>query len=348
MTSWILSQAGAAAPAAAKIAAERFTHMASAAGTAADQLTETTAEAAAETSTEFLQETLPLVQEVAEDINQLNPNTILETLRSMIPGLMSLGYRLLMVGLIIVIGMRVIGTLKKMLSRSFVRMEMEISLQKFLMSVLSAAMYLILILIAADKLGFNPTSLIALVGSAGVAVALSLQESLSNFAGGIIIMLMKPFRVGDYIVTTTSGIEGTVKVIGLIYTSLLTPDNRMVVIPNGGLANSSITNVTAEDKRRLELLINISYESDLRKAKELLLEIIDSHPMALHEEGQMPQVFVWELGDSAVVLGGRVWTRMEDYWTARFEITEEIKLTFDQEGIEIPYQKVDEIGRAHV
>ena len=323
MTSWILSQAGAAAPAAAKIAAERFTHMASAAGTAADQLTETTAEAAAETSAEFLQETLPLVQEVAEDINQLNPNTILETLRSMIPGLMSLGYRLLMVGLIIIIGMRVIG------------------LQKFLMSVLSAAMYLILILIAADKLGFNPTSLIALVGSAGVAVALSLQESLSNFAGGIIIMLMKPFRVGDYIVTTTSGIEGTVKVIGLIYTSLLTPDNRMVVIPNGGLANSSITNVTAEDKRRLELLINISYESDLRKAKELLLEVIDSHPMALHEEGQMPQVFVWELGDSAVGLGGRVWTRRGDYWNDRFEIREEMKLNFDQEGIEIPYQKVD-------
>lgn len=302
---------------------------------------ETQVESAAETAAEILQETLPVAQEVAEDISNLKPNAILETLKNMIPGLMSLGYRLLVVAFIIIIGMRIISSVKKMFSRSFERMEMEISLRKFLMSVLSVAMYLLLALIAADKLGFNPASLIALVGSAGVAVALSLQESLSNFAGGIIIMVMKPFRVGDYIVTTTTGIEGTVKIIGLIYTSLLTPDNRMVVIPNGGLANSSITNVTAEDKRRIEIQVGISYESDLRRAKELLLQILDTHPMALHEEDRMPQVFVWELGSNSVVLGGRVWSKMEDYWTAKFEITEQIKLTFDREGIEIPYQRVD-------
>ena len=301
---------------------------------------ETQVESAAETAAEILQETLPVAQEVAEDISNLKPNAILETLKNMIPGLMSLGYRLLVVAFIIIIGMRII-TVKKMFSRSFERMEMEISLRKFLMSVLSVAMYLLLALIAADKLGFNPASLIAVVGSAGVAVALSLQESLSNFAGGIIIMVMKPFRVGDYIVTTTTGIEGTVKIIGLIYTSLLTPDNRMVVIPNGGLANSSITNVTAEDKRRIEIQVGISYESDLRRAKELLLQILDTHPMALHEEDRMPQVFVWELGSNSVVLGGRVWSKMEDYWTVKFEITEQIKLTFDREGIEIPYQRVD-------
>lgn len=301
----------------------------------------TQVESAAETAAEILQETLPVAQEVAEDISNLKPNAILETLKNMIPGLMSLGYRLLVVAFIIIIGMRIISSVKKMFSRSFERMEMEISLRKFLMSVLSVAMYLLLALIAADKLGFNPASLIAVVGSAGVAVALSLQESLSNFAGGIIIMVMKPFRVGDYIVTTTTGIEGTVKIIGLIYTSLLTPDNRMVVIPNGGLANSSITNVTAEDKRRIEIQVGISYESDLRRAKELLLQILDTHPMALHEEDRMPQVFVWELGSNSVVLGGRVWSKMEDYWTAKFEITEQIKLTFDREGIEIPYQRVD-------
>ena len=302
---------------------------------------ETQVESAAETAAEILQETLPVAQEVAEDISNLKPNAILETLKNMIPGLMSLGYRLLVVAFIIIIGMRIISSVKKMFSRSFERMEMEISLRKFLMSVLSVAMYLLLALIAADKLGFNPASLIAVVGSAGVAVALSLQESLSNFAGGIIIMVMKPFRVGDYIVTTTTGIEGTVKIIGLIYTSLLTPDNRMVVIPNGGLANSSITNVTAEDKRRIEIQVGISYESDLRRAKELLLQILDTHPMALHEEDRMPQVFVWELGSNSVVLGGRVWSKMEDYWTVKFEITEQIKLTFDREGIEIPYQIVD-------
>ena len=158
---------------------------------------ETQVESAAETAAEILQETLPVAQEVAEDISNLKPNAILETLKNMIPGLMSLGYRLLVVAFIIIIGMRIISSVKKMFSRSFERMEMEISLRKFLMSVLSVAMYLLLALIAADKLGFNPASLIAVVGSAGVAVALSLQESLSNFAGGIIIMVMKPFRVGD-------------------------------------------------------------------------------------------------------------------------------------------------------
>ncbi len=281
---------------------------------------------------------LPVVLQMTES---LSLNTVLETLRSLLPGIMSLGYRLVVTALIVAVGMRVIGIARKMISQSFARMDLEITLRKFLLSVLSAAMYLLLILIAADQLGISPASLIAIVGSAGVAVALSLQESLSNFAGGIIIMVMKPFRVGDYIVTTTIGIEGTVKVIGLIYTSLLTADNRMVVVPNGGLANSSITNVTAEDRRRIELLVGISYESDLRRAKELLLQILDTHPLGLHEEERMPQVFVSELGTNSVILGGRLWTKRDDYWTAKCEITEQVKLTFDREGIEIPYQRVN-------
>ena len=239
------------------------------------------------------------------------------------------------------IGMRVIGAAKKVLNRSFERMEMEISLRKFLLSVLSAAMYLFLVLIAADRLGFNPASLVAVIGSAGVAIALSLQESLSNFAGGIIIMIMKPFRVGDYIVTTTTGMEGTVKTIGLIYTHILTSDNRMVVIPNGGLANSSITNVTAEEQRKVEILVGISYESDLKLAKDTLFRILDSHPLALHLENRMPEVVVSELGDSAVMLTARVWTNTGDYWKMRYGLIEEIKLTFDEAGIEIPYNKLD-------
>ncbi len=297
--------------------------------------------AAEATVPDILQETVPVAQEVAEDINKLKPNAILETLESWIPGLMSLGYRLLVIGIIVLIGMRVIGAAKKVLNRSFERMEMEISLRKFLLSVLSAAMYLFLVLIAADRLGFNPASLVAVIGSAGVAIALSLQESLSNFAGGIIIMIMKPFRVGDYIVTTTTGMEGTVKTIGLIYTHILTSDNRMVVIPNGGLANSSITNVTAEEQRKVEILVGISYESDLKLAKDTLFRILDSHPLALHLENRMPEVVVSELGDSAVMLTARVWTNTGDYWKMRYGLIEEIKLTFDEAGIEIPYNKLD-------
>ena len=297
--------------------------------------------AAEATVPDILQETVPVAQEVAEDINKLKPNAILETLESWIPGLMSLGYRLLVIGIIVLIGMRVIGAAKKVLNRSFERMEMEISLRKFLLSVLSAAMYLFLVLIAADRLGFNPASLVAVIGSAGVAIALSLQESLSNFAGGIIIMIMKPFRVGDYIVTTTTGMEGTVKTIGLIYTHILTSDNRMVVIPNGGLANSSITNVTAEEQRKVEILVGISYESDLKLAKDTLFRILDSHPLALHLENRMPEVVVSEQGDSAVMLTARVWTNTGDYWKMRYGLIEEIKLTFDEAGIEIPYNKLD-------
>ena len=297
--------------------------------------------AAEATVPDILQETVPVAQEVAEDINKLKPNAILETLESWIPGLISLGYRLLVVGIIVLIGMRVIGAAKKVLNRSFERMEMEISLRKFLLSVLSAAMYLFLVLIAADRLGFNPASLVAVIGSAGVAIALSLQESLSNFAGGIIIMIMKPFRVGDYIVTTTTGMEGTVKTIGLNYTHILTSDNRMVVIPNGGLANSSITNVTAEEQRKVEILVGISYESDLKLAKDTLFRILDSHPLALHLENRMPEVVVSELGDSAVMLTARVWTNTGDYWKMRYGLIEEIKLTFDEAGIEIPYNKLD-------
>lgn len=287
---------------------------------------------------EILQETLGVAQEVAEDIQKLKPNAILETVKSWLPGLMNLGYRLLAVAIIVFIGTRIINYVRKFLSKTFERMEVELSLRKFLISLANAMMYMIVILIAADKLGINPTSVIAVIGSAGVAIALSLQESLSNFAGGIVILLMKPFKVGDYIVA--SDMEGTVTNIGLIYTNLLTIDNKSVVIPNGGLANSSITNVTAEKQRRLDFTVRISYESDLRKAKDILFDILDQHPFTLHEEERMPEVVVSELGESAITLCGRAWVKTEEYWPLKYNVTEAIKLQYDQAGIKIPYSQV--------
>ena len=153
------------------------------------------------------------------------------------------------------------------------------------------------------------------------------------------ILVMKPFRVGDYIITTQ--VEGSVTSIGLIYTQLLTADNKSVAIPNGGLANSAITNVTAETRRRLDFFVGISYDSDLRRAKDILFQLMDTHPFTLHEEGRMPEVFVWELGDSAVTLGCRVWVATENYWKLKFDITEGIKLRYDEEGIAIPYRQLD-------
>ncbi len=272
-------------------------------------------------------------------LQDLKPDAVAARMKSLLPGMMNFGIRLLIVAVIVLVGIRIINSAKKFLEKTFERMEMELSLRKFLIALANAMMYLLLGLIAAEKLGFNPTSIIAVIGSAGVAIALSLQESLSNFAGGIVILIMKPFAVGDYIVVSQA--EGTVTSIGLIYTELLTFDNKSVVIPNGGLANSSITNVTAEDSRRLDFSVGISYGSDLKRAKEILFEAADTHPFALHEEGRMPEVMVLELGESAVILGCRVWVRTENYWKLKFYLTETVKCQFDESGIVIPYRQVN-------
>ena len=189
----------------------------------------------------------------------------------------------------------------------------------------------------AGQLGIDSASIVAILGSAGLAIGLALQESLKNFAGGILILVMKPFKVGDYIVMPNA--EGTVSVIGLVYTILVTIDNKTISIPNGTLSNSIVTNVTAMEKRRLDLTVGIGYQSDLRKAKEIMDRIYRQHPSVLQEEPIV--TYVDSLGDDSVVLGARGWTKSEDYWAARWDITEKIKLAFDEEGIEIPYRQMD-------
>lgn len=159
---------------------------------------------------------------------------------------------------------------------------MEISLRKFLQSMIYAGICVLTVFIAADKLGVSSASIVAILGSAGLALSLSLQNVLSNFAGGVIILLMKPFKVGDYIVCGTE--EGTVTSIGLVYTTLGTIDNRQVVLPNGALSNMTLTNATAQEKRRLEIKVGIGYGSDLKKAKEILLEQFRSHPCVRRDE----------------------------------------------------------------
>ena len=151
------------------------------------------------------------------------------------------------------------------------------------------------------------------------------------------ILVMKPFKVGDYIVMPNA--EGTVSVIGLVYTILVTIDNKTISIPNGTLSNSIVTNVTAMEKRRLDLTVGIGYQSDLRKAKEIMDRIYRQHPSVLQEEPIV--TYVDSLGDDSVVLGARGWTKSEDYWAARWDITEKIKLAFDEAGIEIPYRQMD-------
>ena len=282
-------------------------------------------------------ETLEIVKEVQQDLEQLTPNVILETMKSWIPGLVALGYRLLAAGVILMIGVRLAKVVQKMMGKTFNRMEMEVSLKKFLLSAIYASICILAIFVAAEKFGISSGSIIALLGSAGLALSLSLQNMLGNFAGGVALLLLKPFKVGDYIICGTE--EGTVASIGLVYTTLNTMDNRMVILPNGSLSNNNLTNVTAQEKRRLEIKVGISHESDLKKAKEILEELFQNHPLVRKEEGIL--VFVDSLGDSAVLLGARGWVATGDYWSVKWEMIEKIKLTFDEKGIQIPYHQID-------
>ena len=260
-----------------------------------------------------------------------------EALKSWLSGLSGFGMDLLVAAVILGIGFKITGAVRRMAERSFARMEMELSLRKFLLSLIQALMYGLLIFMAAERIGIQSSSIIALLGSAGVTLGLALQGSLSNFAGGVLILLVRPFKVGDYIVSEYG--EGTVAAIGLVYTTLNTVDNKTVVIPNGSLSNSPITNATAEDFRRLDLTVGIGYQSDLRRAKEILLDIYTSHPCI--RKDRPIQVFVDQLAASSVVIGGRGWTATGDYWQTRWDITEEIKLRFDEAGIQIPFNQLD-------
>ena len=192
-------------------------------------------------------------------------------------------------------------------------------------------------MIVVDKLGFQTTSLLTLFGSAALAIGMSLQGSLSNFAGGILILIFKPFKVGDYIIVGTN--EGTVKSIEILYTRLVTIDNKVVMLPNGSLSNSSIVNVGAENTRRIDIQIGIGYSSDIPKAKKLLEQVINSEQGILKDKDIM--VVVKSLDESCVTLETRAWVNTADYWNVRFNLLERYKNIFDENGIEIPFNQID-------
>ena len=260
-------------------------------------------------------------------------NVLMETVKGWGPQALDFAVRLALAALILIVGFKVIGIIRKMVRRSLERAEVEITLLRFLDALLNAVLLFLLIFMAAQQLGMNTASIVAVTGSAGLALGLALQGSLANFAGGVLILFMKPFRVDDYIVTEEG--EGTVYSIGLVYTTLLSIDNKKVVIPNGTLSNMTITNVTTMEKRRLDLTVTIGYQADLKRAKELLETLYADSPEIIKEDGIT--VYVDSLRGNGVVIGVRGWVKTEDYWPLRWRLLEEIKLTFEREGIEIPY-----------
>lgn len=234
---------------------------------------------------------------------------------------------------------RVLNSFMKLLKKSFSRSNMEETVAGFLVSLIQTIIRAVLILTAASIVGFEITSFLTVLGSAGVAIGLALQGSLSNFAGGVLILILKPFQVGDYIVEDNKNNEGTVIAIDIFYTKLLTIDNKTVVIPNGILSNTSLTNVTKQDKRRLDLRFGIDYSEDIKRVKDVLLEIMKQEERIL--PGEEIKIYVEELGDSAIQIGVRVWITMEDYWDVKWALLEKVKCRFDEEKITIPYNHLN-------
>jgi small conductance mechanosensitive channel len=250
---------------------------------------------------------------------------------------MDYGPNLLLALLTLLIGLWVIRLLGKGFGKAMDKADLEISLKKFLLSLVSILLKVLLVISVVSMLGVQMTSFIALLGAAGLAVGLALQGSLGNFAGGVLILLFKPFKVGDFI--EAQGYLGSVNAIQVFNTILKTPDNKTIIIPNGDLSNGSITNFTTEEKRRVDLTFGIGYGDDLKKAKDILIDLVKKDSRILNEPE--PVVVVSELGDSSVNFTIRVWAKSSDYWGIFFDMQENVKLTFDAQGISIPFPQRD-------
>lgn len=279
------------------------------------------------------QEVTDATQEAVKQVNQLT-----QYVQDSIPGLITFGLKVLAALVAFFVGRLVIRWIRKIVRRSFERSGADKGVEQFVDSLLKYGLYALLVFSLISSLGFDTTSVAAVLASGGVAIGLALQGSLSNFAGGVLILLLKPFVVGDYIIEDTNGKEGTVKEIQIFYTKLSTIDNKTIVIPNGMLTNNSITNATAKDERQLDLRVGISYDADIRQAKNVIEELLEKDECIIKNE--QINVFVHELAESAVVLGIRAWVKNEEYWTTRWRLLEEIKLSLDETGIEIPYPQM--------
>lgn len=249
------------------------------------------------------------------------------------------GIRVLLALVCFLIGIQIIKLVRRIVRRSLKRGNADVGVIQFLDSFIKVVLYVILLFMIASEFGLDAASVIALLGSAGVAIGLAVQGSLSNFAGGVLILLLKPFKVDDYIKVDNEGHEGTVREIQLFYTKLATPDNHVVIIPNGSLANSSIMNISTLGERKMDIPVTISYDADIRRAKEVLMNILNNDEAVMQEKDH--RVFVQELADSGVKLIVRCWADNEKYWECRWRITEQIKYALDEAGIAIPYPQMD-------
>lgn len=269
----------------------------------------------------------------------INPNVFKNFINGLPEKALNLGIRVVLAILFFFIGTQLIKLIRKIVKKSMHRAGAELGAIQFVDSFIKSALYVLLVLLLASSFGVDAASIVAILGSAGVAIGLAIQGSLSNLAGGVLILMLKPFKVGDYIQESATGKEGTVTEIQIFYTKLLTVDNKTVVLPNGTLANHSLVNVTAQKERRLDISVGVSYKTDLKIAKEVLSEVIEKDEYALRDKEKL--VFVDQLADSAVIIGVRCWFKQEEFWPGKWRITENCKLALDRAGIEIPFNQMD-------
>jgi len=248
-------------------------------------------------------------------------------------------YGLQLIGAVIVlaIGFPLANMVSKMVQKAMSIRTVDPSLNTFMKQAVNMSLKILVGISAASIAGVETTSFIAILGAAGFAVGLAFQGSLSNFAGGVLLLVLRPFKVGDFI--TAAGESGSVEELGIVYTTITTPDNKVITIPNGALANTSITNFSAKDVRRVDLVFGTSYDVPVKKAKNAIEAVVSSHDLVLKDPSWMIRLGAHNA--SSLDYTVRVWAKSADYWTVHFDLMEAIKEKFDAEGIEIPYNKLD-------
>ena len=264
-----------------------------------------------------------------------------EYLTEQLPALTGFCIKVVLSIIVFFVGRRIISWIVNIMRKSLERANIDAGVVQFISSAGKAVLYMLLIFNIAISLGVKESSVAALLGTAGVTVGLALQGGLANLAGGVLLLIFKPFVVGDYIIQDqTNGCEGTDAKIENCYTTLLSIDNKKIVVPNGTLSNSTIINVTAKENRKLEIKVGISYDADIRKAKKVIEDILKADPDTRSDNSEMV-VFVDSLADSAVIIGLRVWVPTDAYWKTKWRLNQRIKEEFDANGITIPYNQME-------
>lgn len=275
-------------------------------------------------------------EEIGESIKSGAIQRYLDTLPDK---LLALGIKVLFTFIVVFVGLKAIKLIRKVIKKALTKGNIEKGVIQFTDSLVKTILGLFLILWVAINFGVEATSIAALISSVSIAIGLALQGSLSNFAGGILILVLKPFKVGDYIKEDSHGNEGTVKEISLFYTKLLSFDNRTIILPNGTLANSSMVNYSLDGRRRIDLKFEISYNADIKAAKAIVKKILEENKLVIQDMDKT--VFVGELASSGIVIGARCYTDAANYFPLYWALLEEIKYAMDEADISIPYPQVD-------